>query len=199
MTRTLLALTLLLFTPRAHAQERGFSATEQRRLLAGELVRRDASRTEDGRRLFGGTSFIRVAASPERVWRTVRDLAIYPRLIPSLSHVDVVARENGAVVLRFNHRYALSTSAYHVRMRFDDATRRVSFDVDRSRPGDVPGGRGFLELREYQGDTIVMWGMLADVGRGLVARVFGPFLNEWLLKPPRCLRDELEPGRVNEC
>lgn len=202
MTRTTslaLALLCLFGAAAARAQTRSFSAGEQRRLLAGELVRRDASREQGGRRLFGGTSFIRVRAPVETVWRAVRDLSIYPRLIPSLARVDVVRREGDGFLLRMTHRYALSSSAYHVRMRFEDAAHRVSFEVDHSRPSDVRGGRGFLELREHAGGTIVMWGMLADVGDGVVARVFGPFLSDWLLKPPRCLRDELEPGRVNEC
>ena len=178
---------------------RAFNPTEQRRLLAGELVRRDASRTHDGRRLFGGTSFIRVRAPIEVVWRTVSDPMVYPRLIPSLDRVRVVERRPNEAVLWMQHRYALSTSAYHVQMHFDEAAHRVSFELDQSRPRDVDGGRGFLSLSAYQGETIVSWGMMADVGNGMVARVFGPFLGEWLLKPPRCLRDELEPGRVNQC
>ena len=56
-----------------------------------------------------------------------------------------------------------------------------------------------MTLTAYRGETIVAWGMLADVGAGMIQQLFGPFLNDWMLKPPRCLRDELEPGRVNEC
>ncbi len=188
-----------LATATASAQSRAFSAGEQRRLLSGELVRRDASGEREGRRLFGGTSFIRVRAPLDEVWAVVRDPARYTRLIPSLARVRVVERRDEQVLLWMQHRYALSTTAYHATMRFDAAAHRVEFELDASRPRDVDGGRGFLELASYEGDTIVSWGMIADVGDGLVARVFGPFLAEWLLKPPRCLRDEVEPGRVNQC
>lgn len=192
-------LTLSLSVGLARSQSSEFSAAERRQLLAGELVRRDTARTEGRNHLFGGTSWIRVHAPIDRVWRTVRDPSIYPRLIPSLARVTVVERRDDAVVLQMHHEYAIASTDYHARMTFDDAGHSVRFELDRSRPSEVRAGRGFLTLSAYQGDTIVSWGMLADVGVGPIQQVFGPFLNDWLLKPPRCLRDEVEPGRVNEC
>lgn len=195
----LAALGLLATASLARSQSSEFSPTERRQLLAGELVRRDSSRNEGRNHLFGGTSWIRVRAPIDRVWRTVRDPRIYPRLIPSLHSVRVVERRDDAVVLLMHHEYAIASTDYHARMSFDDAAHTVRFELDRSRPSEVRAGRGFLTLSAFQGDTIVSWGMLADVGVGPIQQVFGPFLNDWLLKPPRCLRDEVEPGRVNEC
>ena len=34
---------------------------------------------------------------------------------------------------------------------------------------------------------------------GMLMRLFAPVLNDWLLLPPRCVRDEVEPGRRNTC
>ncbi|HJL17120.1 MAG TPA: SRPBCC family protein [Sandaracinaceae bacterium LLY-WYZ-13_1] len=195
----LLAIAGLSSRTTAQRDGRAFTADERRRLAAGELVRRDITLDEDGHAMFGGTSFMRVRMPLERVWRVVRDPSIFPRLVPSLEHVEVVARRGDELVLRMHHRYALASTQYHVRMRVDGAARRISFHLDRSRPHDVRAGRGFLELRAWGDDTMVSWGMLADVGAGILQEVFGPFLNEWLLIPPRCLRDELEPGRENTC
>lgn len=194
-----LALGLVIVPALVRSQEAEFDAAERRQLLAGELVRRDASRTEGRHQLFGGTSWIRVRAPIARVWRAIRDPRIYPRLIPSLERVRVVEQTGDAVVLLMHHEYAIASTDYHARMTFDDAAHTVRFELDRTRPSEVRAGRGFLALSAYRGDTIVSWGMLADVGAGMIQQVFGPFLNDWLLKPPRCLRDELEPGRVNEC
>jgi len=200
-TRTLLSLSaaLALRSSVALGQSDAFTAEERRRLVAGELVRRDMTRTDRGARLFGGSSWQRVDAPLERVWAVVREPSRYPRLIPSLETVRVVARRGDEHVLRMHHAFGVGSADYFMRMTIDDATHTIRFALDESRPRDVQAGRGFVSLTPYRGGTIVAWGMLADVGGGMLQQVFGPFLNEWLLKPPRCVRDEIEPGRVNEC
>lgn len=185
----------------ALAQESGgaFTEGERAQLLAGELVRRDISRREGGSHLFGGASWQRVRAPIERVWQTVVDPRAYVRLIPSLDQVRVVEERGDTRVVYMHHSYAIASTSYHAVMRLDHERHEMRFDLDRSRPHDVREGRGFLALSSYRGDTIVAWGMLADVGAGVVQQVFGPFLNQWLLLPPRCLRDEVEPGRRSSC
>ncbi len=183
----------------ALAQGEQFTRDERARLIAGELVQRNVSRREGSSRLFGGVSWQRVHAPIETVWATVADPSAYVRLIPSLDEVRVVEDRGDTRVLYMHHSYAIASTAYHAVMRFDAERHEMRFELDRSRPHDVRAGRGFLSLSPYRGDTRVAWGMLADVGAGVVQEVFGPFLNQWLLLPPRCLRDEVEPGRVSTC
>lgn len=194
-----LAFALTALTTRVLAQESEFTSDERRRLLAGELVRRNITRREGDSHLFGGTSWMRVRAPIEQVWRRVADTSAYPRLIPSLDRARVVEERDGTRIVYMHHSYAIASSAYYVRMRFDHEQHTMQFELDRSRPHDIRAGRGFITLSPYRGDTIVAWGMLADVGAGIIQDVFGPFLNEWLLLPPRCLRDDVEPGRRSEC
>ncbi|MGE0785577.1 MAG: SRPBCC family protein [Sandaracinaceae bacterium] len=201
----LLALltTFAISTARAQAPRR-FTDVERARLEAGELLRRETPHSSSAPSTFGGVSFIRVRVPIERVWRAVRNIDLFPRLIPSLERATVIGSEptsdgRTVTVVRFFHRAALATSLYHVRMQFDDAARTISFALDPTRPRDVAGGSGYMTLSAYGDGTLVSWGMTADAGNGAVAQLFGPFLNDWLLKPPLCLRDELEPGRVNEC
>ena len=183
----------------AEAQGGGFTTEERRRLLEGELVTRDVTRRDGRSELFGGTSWMRVRAPIDDVWRTVRDPAAYPQLIPSLSRVRVVEERDAERVLHMQHELTIASTSYYVRMRVNDAAHEIRFELDRSRPHDVRAGRGFISLSRYRGDTIVSWGMLADVGAGMLQDVFGPFLNQWLLLPPRCVRDVVEPGREPSC
>ena len=206
MTRTALPLALvalsMLVLPAAHAQdhEEPFTPRERAQLLRGELVRRNVSRTEGRHHLFGGTSWQLVRAPIERVWRMVSDPSTYPRLIPSLARVRVVQRRGDEQILLMEHEYSIASTRYYARMRFDHAAHAMRFALDESRPHDeLRAGRGFIALSSYRGHTIVSWGMLADVGAGPVMQIFAPFLNEWLLIPPRCVRDELEPGRQPSC
>lgn len=198
----LAAIALLLFLPAAAAQEESapFTPTERAALLAGELVRRDLSRQEGQTRLYGGASWQRVRAPIDVVWRTATDPQALTRLIPSLDQARVIEEREGTRLLYMHHSYGgLLETDYYVRMELDAPRYTLRFALDPSRPHDIRAGRGFITLSAYRGDTIVAWGMLVDPGGGLLTRAFGPMLNEWLLLPPRCMRDEVEPGREPSC
>lgn len=196
LTGLAVAATALASLPPAAAQRSsGFDADERAALLAGELVRRDQSHREAGRMIYGGASWQRLDEPPERVWARVTELRALTELIPSVDDARVVHEredESGNERLVWiHHSYGIAETAYHVRMRLDHARRTLSFELDPSRPHDIDAGRGHLELTPYRGGTIVAWGMLVDPGPGLVMDLFGPMLSEWLLLPPRCLRDDL--------
>jgi carbon monoxide dehydrogenase subunit G len=193
-------VTFMLAAASAGAQDTSeFTARERERLLAGELVRRDISRRENGRELYGGASWQLVRAPIERVWRTVNDPQAYPRLIPSLDRVRVVSEDGDRRTLYMHHSYGIGETEYHIVVRANEAEHAIRFDLDESRPHDMRAGRGFISLTPYRGHTIVSWGMLADAGGGIIMQLFAPVLNDWLLLPPRCVRDEIEPGRTNQC
>lgn len=181
----------------ATAQDRGgaFDAAERRALVAGELVRRNLSRREGGEQLFGGASWQRVRAPIERVWELATDARALTRLIPSLDEARIVEERGSSRLLYMHHSYGIGAASYYVRMDLDHDARSLRFRVDPSRRHDIRAGRGFLSLSTYRGDTIVAWGMLVDPGSGVVTQIFGPMLNEWLLLPPRRVRDELEGTR----
>lgn len=176
-----------------------FTEAERRLLLAGRLVRRDFTRVEGDSVLYGGASWQRVRAPVERVWATASDPSALPRLIPSLDESRVVRPGQRSRTLYMHHSYGPAQASYHVRVELDEGARMMRFELDRSRPRDIRAGRGFLSLSSYQGDTIVEWGMLVDPGGGMVTQLFGSMLGEWLLLPPRCVRDELESRRERTC
>ncbi len=196
MVAALVAWAAVIAASPTGAQSSGgeFTASERRALRAGELVQRPATRNEGGFNYLGGNSWLRVRAPIETVWQTVRDTSTYPRLIPSLTDVTVLEDHPGRRLVRMQHRHSFATASYYARIRIDDERRHMSFELDRSRPHDLRAGRGFITLSAYRGDTIVAWGVLADIGGGVVMQVFGPFLYDWMLKVPRCVRAEVEPG-----
>jgi len=179
----------------ASAQDSEFTSSERRALVAGDLVRRNLSQHN----LYGGTSWQLVRAPIDRVWQVAIDPSSYPHLIPSLEEARVVEEHGSHRIVYMRHAYGVFSSVYYARMHIDEHARTVRFELDDTRPHDMRAGRGFMTLSPYHGGTIVTWGMLADPGAGIVMQAFAPFLNEWLLLPPRCMRDEVEPGRVSSC
>ncbi len=193
---TALAALLLLAAGGAAAQRSAapFTAAERRAIQAHRFVSRPVTRERDGFHYLGGTSWQLVDASPDEVWRVVGDPTTYPRLIPSLTDVRVVREEEGRRLVRMAHRHSFASASYFAVVELDPARHRMSFRLDRSRPHDIAAGHGFINLHPYRGQTLVEWGVLADMGGGVAQQVFGPFLHDWLLKIPRCVRAEVEPG-----
>lgn len=183
----------------ALAEVSGFTADERHALRHFELVRRELSHRDGSHLLYGGTSWQRVGAPIEDVWRTAQDVGALTDLIPSLDEARVVSDEGDDRIVYLHHSYAIAETSYYVRMHFDGATHTLRFELDPSRPHDIHAGRGHLRLTPYRGGTIVEWGMLVDPGGGLINQIFGPMLPMWLLLPPQCMRDVVEPGRSPSC
>lgn len=177
-----------------------FTAEERERLLAGELVRRPDARREGPYSYIGGTSWIRVAAPREEVWAVIEDVSRYPRLIPGVSEARVVEERGSRRVIYLRHHYSFVSAAYHASVRADRRRWTLTFELDPTRPHDVRDGRGFITLDRYgRGETIVTWGVMADVGAGIITGVFAPVIHDWILKVPWCVRGELEPARRQRC
>jgi hypothetical protein len=178
----------------AQGSGEAFTDAERQRLRAGELVVRNVSRREGRYRMVGGTSWQRVHAPLEQVWETLQDTSAYPRLIPALDRAVLVRDDDDTRLLHMRHSYSFATASYFARVTIDAERYHMRFDLDRSRPHDLRAGRGFISLSPYRGDTIVSWGVLADVGGGVMMEVVGPLLDDWMLAVPRCVREYVEPG-----
>ena len=178
-----------------HAQpaDAPFDSEERRRLVAGELVRRPQARREGPFRYVGGTSWQRVDAPPAAVFDALLDARLYPALLPGVEAATVVVEGPRRRIVRLRHRYALVEASYHVVLRVDRRARTIRFELDRTRPRDVRAGRGVLKVEPYREGSIVAWGVLVDVGGGLVTGLLEPLLREWLLRVPSCVRAHFHP------
>lgn len=194
----LCVLALGLMASAALAQDRGapFTPGERARLLAGELVRRPDARREGSGRYIGGTSWQRVRAPREAVWQVINDVRNYPRLIPGVDRAEVVEDRDGQRVVSVRHSYSFVSASYSARVRADAGAHTLYFELDPTRPHDIRDGRGFITLDRYgEDETIVTWGVMADVGSGILTGVFAPVIHDWILKVPWCVRGRMERGQ----
>lgn len=169
-----------------------FTQDEQARLRAGELVRRPARRREGGYSYIGGTSWQRIPARREDVWREILEVENYTDLIPGVEEARWVVNRGEERVVYLRHRYSFVNAAYHANVRIDRATWTIRFDLDRSRPADIRDGRGFITVDRYRGrESIVTWGVMADVGSGIITGVFAGVIYDWILRVPFCVRGHM--------
>lgn len=181
--------------PSGDAQERGFSSSERATLDDGRIVIRRRTEMRNGLLHFGGTSYQAIDRPIEEVWRAVRDPSNYRSLLPQVESVRTVSRGEHEAVVRLEHAYSVVHAAYHLRVRFDDSRRDLSFDLDARRPNDVRAARGFCSLQRWPGNpnrTLVTWGILAAVDNGIVGDLVRPQLHDWMLRVPTTMRSYLQ-------
>jgi hypothetical protein len=187
-----LSSTTLVFT--ARAQEQSFDADDLRRLEAGELIERPVQRTRGSLRLIGGTSFQVVERSVSETWRALNDAASYRYMMPGADEARVVAHRPGTRVVRVRHSAGLVSAAYHLRLRYDQERRDIAFRLDESRPNDLRAVWGFISVAPWQDDpnrSIVSYGIMADVGGGVLGGILRGQIHTWMLRVPSIVREYL--------
>jgi hypothetical protein len=183
-------------TARARETEtRDFSADEQARLRAGQLVVRSEQVTKGTAHLIGGLSWQVVDASVEEVWRAMANVAAYPKFLPAVSEARVVETMSPAGAsstrqrLFVRHETPFLDTSYYVLTRTDPATHTFAFRLDRTRPAAMTDAWGELRVSPYEsGKSVVSLAIMADLGPGLVARLVRSQVHEWMLRIPEQLQ-----------
>ncbi len=178
------------------ALRRSLTDREMQRLERGRLVARRTTERRGGMLLIGGTSYQVVNLPPERIWRALNDRAGYlRRMLPATQSVRDIQRRGSIRTLRLTHEYGIVSASYAVTFTYDDTAKTIIFRLDETRPHDLRAGWGFIKLRPWGDDgdqTLIAFGMMADVGSGLISGALRPTLHEWMLKVPWTIKQYLE-------
>ena len=178
------------------ALRRSLTGSEMRRLERGRLVARRTTERRGGMLLIGGTSYQVVDLSPDEVWRALRDRPRYlRRMLPQTEHMRQVRHTDNTRTMRVTHEYGIVSATYAVTFSYDASAKTVIFRLAEDEPRDLRAGWGFIKLRPWGDDgekTLVAFGMMADVGSGLISGALRPTLHEWMLKVPWTMKQYLE-------
>lgn len=181
--------------PHARSQD-GFTTRERDALGRGELVTRPQRETRDERLWIGGTSYQQIDRPRAEVWRGVRDVGHWHDMLPETAETRAErGLGEGQQLVGVRHTYGPIDARYTLRVDFDDSTRSATFEVLQSRPHDVRGARGLIEVRGWPGDptrSLLVWAVLTDPGDNpLVSMVFGD-IQYWSLRVPSTMRGFLQ-------
>jgi len=173
-----------------------FSDDEWRKLEAGELVSRKQSSRRGGLELLGGSSWQVIDAAPEIVFSALLDTHRYPRMMPQVLEAKLVAsRDSERTVFVRQGQKGVAEKRYYLRVNVDEAKRDITFAVDDKRPHDLRAAWGFYTVRPFKGGkTLLAYGIMADLGGGLMSNVFGDQIHEWMLKTPWMVKRFVESG-----
>jgi hypothetical protein len=194
---TLVALLAAAMITSARAVAAGgaaFTAEEAAQLAAGKLVKRP-KHVRNGMNLIGGTSWRVIEAPRETIWRALHDFGRYPKMMPQVIEARALPATGAErdVYVR-NGRWPIFASNYLV-LRDDPDAFTITFQLDHDRPHSVNECWGFARLVPYgAGRTLMAFGVLADLGRGILTAVGGPIFQDAVLSIPSTVKKFLEHG-----
>ena len=170
-----------------------FSRVEQARLARGGLVTRSSARMRGQLRLIGGTSWQVVRQPPEVVWRAVNDTASYPDMLPRVSEARVVSRSPNVRTVFVRHGGGGVDARYYLQARVDGGRKDMRFGLDGRRPHTIRAAYGFLTVRSWRpGQSLITYGVMADVGSGVLVGLLRPTIHAWILRVPQTMKQFIE-------
>jgi hypothetical protein len=178
-----LAAVVATTTP-AHAD--GLSRLEVDRLLHGQTVTRQHDERQGSHRFVGGMSYAIVDWGPEQVAALVDDFSLWKRVIPEVREAHRVPG-SGDPIVDVVHGNALISVGYSMRVKRDG--RVIRFWMDPKRRHDIQDVWGYFRLEPMaDGRTLVIFGILIDLGDGMIRDLFEDRVRELALGIPDNVR-----------
>ncbi len=188
LSLVVLAATMLSST-RASAD--GLSAAETARLERGETVVRTQTIRHGDRRYVGGIVYSVFDARADDVARLLGDVQMWRRILPRTRSAHPVGRSGSDELVELTNGTAFFQATYTMRVRREG--RVVRFWMDPQRRHDIEDAWGFARAEPMpDGRTLVTYGVLIDMGDGLLRDLFENRVRELALSVPDRLRDVLE-------
>ncbi len=187
----LVAIAVALTAPGAVAQP--LSTDESSRLEAGDTVSREQTYQYGDRRYVGGLTYTVVDATAAELSSIFDDVNAYRRVLPRTKRARLVGVDHGDRLVELAHGNALVGAEYTIRVRRMPGGREVRFWLDPTRPHEIDDAWGFFRVEPFvtsSGATRVLltYGVLVDVGPGLVRELFEERVRAALLTVPQLVR-----------
>ncbi len=169
------------------------TSAEKRKLSKGELVVRPTKEKRGPLKLLGGASWQVIDLPAEAVWRAVLDVYRYRHMLPKVSESRVIGGQPSAKLAFIRHHYGPVDVSYRLRLMFQESDRVMMFQLDDRHPHSIRAGWGFMRVRAYgNGKSVLSFGVMVDVGPGVLGNVVGARIHEWILKIPRTMKKYVE-------
>lgn len=167
------------------------TAEESARLGRSETVIREQTIERADRRWVGGVTYTVLNASAAEVAAVFEDVASLSRVLPRTKSAKVVESRGADQFLELVQGNSLMEARYTIRVRRTPGEAR--FWLDPSRPHEIDDAWGFFRYEGFIGPTgeervLLTYGVLVDVGPGIVRELFEERLRTTLLSVPQLLR-----------
>ena len=175
------------------AQFAALGAEDSARLARGETVTRPQTVDADDRHYVGGVTYTIVDASPEELASLLGDLRAWRKVLPRTKQARLVGENGPDFFVELHQGNALLEAKYTLRARKDPAHHEERFWLDKRRPHAIADAWGFFHYEPVPSPsgsprTLVTYGVLVDLGPGIVRELFEERLRGLMLSVPRLLQ-----------
>ena len=182
----------------AEARKHALSTEESARLARGETVIREQTLERGDHRYVGGITYTVVDASSAEVAAIFDNVELLRRVLPRTKRARVVGSSGGDQLLELAQGNAVMEAEYTVRLR--RGRNQVRFWLDPSRPHGIDDAWGFFRYEPFIGASgeervLLTYGVLVDVGPGIVRELFEERLRTALMSVPQLVRRQVAEVR----
>ena len=179
------AILLALLGSTSRADE--LSAGEADRLTRGETVVRLQTLERGRRRYVGGVTYTVLDHPAAELARLLEDVRVWQRILPRTRSARVVGGGGRDELVELTNGTALVQATYTMHLRRDGRT--IRFWLDPARRHDIGDAWGFVKAEPMaHGRALVTYGVLIDLGPGLVRDLFEDGVRKLALSVPERLR-----------
>lgn len=180
------------------ARASGLTLDETARLARRETVIREKTLERGERRWVGGITYTVVDASPAEITSILDNVDSLKRVLPRTKRARLVGTSSGDRLVELVQGNALMEAAYTIRVRRE--SREIRFWLDPSRPHGIDDAWGFFRYEPFIGGSgeprvLLTYGVMVDVGPGIVRNLFEERLRAALLSVPQLVRRQVALSR----
>jgi hypothetical protein len=170
------------------ARADGLSQGEAERLLRGDTVARTQQMRRAEHRYVGGVTYTILDARIDDLASLLDDVRSWRRFLPKTRDARSVGSAGSDALVEVTHGSALVRVAYTLRVHREGNV--VRFWMDPSRSHDIEDVWGFFRAEPMpDGRTLMTYGILIDMGTGLLRDMFEGRVQELALEIPDRVRD----------
>jgi hypothetical protein len=170
------------------ARADGLSLAENEHLARGATVARAQQMQRAERRYVGGVTYTILDARIDDLASLLDDVRSWRRFLPKTRDARPVGSAGADALVEVTHGSALVRVAYTLRVHREGNV--VRFWMDPSRSHDIEDAWGFFRAEPMpDGRTLMTYGILIDMGGGLLRDMFEGRVQELALEVPDRVRD----------
>jgi hypothetical protein len=177
------------------ARADSLTADESARLARRETVIREHTLERGDHRWIGGITYTVMDASAVEVSAVIDDVESLSRVLPRTKRARVVGMARGGdQLLELVQGNALMEAQYTIRVR--RGPHEARFWLDPTRPHGIDDAWGFFRYEPFVAPTgeervLLTYGVLVDVGPGIVRDLFEERVRAALLSVPQLVRRQV--------
>lgn len=189
-----LALLLASLFLSGSASAERLSRSEAARLERRETVIRAQTFERGDHRYVGGITYTVVDASAAEVGAILDNVDSLRRVLPRTKRARTVGHEGGDQLIEIASGNAVVEAEYTMRVR--RGPNEAQFWLDQSRPHGIDDAWGFFRFEPFIAPTgeervLLTYGVLVDVGPGIVRELFEEKVRAALLSVPQLVRRQV--------